>query len=492
MHDSKEKEVTGADEKQAISRRDYTDYEDQSNPPTAGEEAAIIRKLDYRLLPFVFVLYSLSVLDRSNIGNAKLAGLEKDVNLSGNRYNWLGTLFYIAYILFQWTTFGWKQFPAHIWGAFVVFFWGFIATVQAGVTGWGGLMTCRFFLGIAESMYGPGIPLYLSYFYPRDKIGFRHGVFISGAAMANAYGSALAYGITQINGTLAPWRILFLIEGLPTCALAVFAWFFLPDSIAKARFLTEREKTIATRFVARHQKVEEGKAKTGLRPQEVLQAFKDPKSYIPALMYFSVNVSFASLPLFLPTIISDIGVFSEIQSQGLSAPPYLLAFIFIILCSFLSDYFRTRSVFITIAAIVAGVGFIMLGAGTSAATRYAGTFLATQIFVCVSLLLSWTANLSASESRRAGGYVILSTIGQCGPLLGTNVFPSSEKPYYRKGMWISCAFSFLVAVLSVTLSLIIKWEEKRGKRAGGEVGEGSEVDVMDTGSGDDEKMRIAA
>jgi len=64
-------------------------------------------------------------------------------------------------------------------------------------------------------MFGPGVPLYLSFFYPREKVGFRQGVFVSGAALANAYGSALAYGITQIKGTLAPWKILFLIEGLP-------------------------------------------------------------------------------------------------------------------------------------------------------------------------------------------------------------------------------------------------------------------------------------
>lgn len=65
-------------------------------PPSAAEESAVIRKLDWHLLPLVFVLYSLSVLDRSNLGNAKLAGMTKDINLTGNRYNWLGTLFYIA------------------------------------------------------------------------------------------------------------------------------------------------------------------------------------------------------------------------------------------------------------------------------------------------------------------------------------------------------------------------------------------------------------
>lgn len=146
-------------------------------------------------------------------------------------------------------------------------------------------MTCRVFLGIAEAAYGPGVPLYLTYFYPREKVGFRHGVFIAGAAMANAYGGALAYGITQITGTIAPWQILFLIEGLPTCAFAFFAWYFLPDGIRQATFLSDREKQVALHFVARNQRIDVGEEQ-GLRFKEVFEAFKDPKSFIPGFCYF--------------------------------------------------------------------------------------------------------------------------------------------------------------------------------------------------------------
>ena len=174
--------------------------------PTPEEERRVIRKLDSRLMPIVFFLYMLAVLDRSNLGNAKLAGLEDSINLAGFRYNWLGTLFYISYIVSQWLLIGWKQFPPHIWCASVVLFWGFVASIQASISNWSGLMACRWFLGMAEAAYGPGVPLYLTYFYPREKVGFRHGIFIAGAAMANAYGGALAYGITKINGSLQPWQ----------------------------------------------------------------------------------------------------------------------------------------------------------------------------------------------------------------------------------------------------------------------------------------------
>lgn len=279
--------------------------------PTAEEEAQIIRKLDWRLLPLVFILYSLAVLDRSNLGNARLAGMEDTIDLTGNRYSLLGTIFYITYILSQWTILGWKQFKPHNWCSFTVLFWGFVATVQAAAFNWGGLMACRAFLGVAEAMFGPGVPLYLSYFYPREKVGFRHGVFISGAAIANAYGGVLAYGISQIRGSIAPWQILFLIEGLPTIVFAGITWWFLPDSLSTAPFLSEREKQVALYMVSKDQKVDV--KDSGVKWREILDALLDVKSWAVALMYFGCNVSFASLPLFLPTIISEMGEWESVE-----------------------------------------------------------------------------------------------------------------------------------------------------------------------------------
>ena len=142
-------------------------------------------------------------------------------------------------------------------------------------------------------MFGPGVPLYLSFFYPRERVGFRHGVFLSGAAMANAYGGALAYGISQIRGSVAPWRILFIIEGVPTCLFAIPVWFLIPDSITKAKFLTEREKEIALHMTARNQRVDVEKQE-GVRVKEMWEGIRDPKSWIPALCYFGWLVYVAS------------------------------------------------------------------------------------------------------------------------------------------------------------------------------------------------------
>ena len=176
---------------------------------------------------------------------------------------------------------------------------------------------------------------------------------------------------------------------------------------------------------------------------------------------------FASLPLFVPTIISEMGAFSTIQSNGLSAPPYVLCFIVIVGLSFISDRTGYRGPYVAGAALIAAVGYIILATTDGVAPRYFGLFLATLIFASVALTLSWVGNSHATDSKRAGAYAILATGGQCGPILGTRIFPKSEKPYYRKGMWISCGACLLVVVCScIQMALLHRANKKRDKKYG--------------------------
>ena len=171
--------------------------------------------------------------------------MEDDLELTGNRYEWLLTIFYISYILFEPQVIMWKIVPAHLWAALIVFAWGFLATIQAAVHNWQGEMAIRFLLGATEAGFGPGVPYLLSFFYLRHEVGLRIGIFLSAAPLANSFAGALAYGITSGHSKLANWRLLFLVEGLPSILFATVAFFFLPDSPDKARFLNEEERTIA-------------------------------------------------------------------------------------------------------------------------------------------------------------------------------------------------------------------------------------------------------
>ena len=198
-----------------------------------------MRKFDQRLVSLVGVLFLLAFLDRSNIGNALVADMEEDRELAGNQYSWLLTIFYISYILFEPLILCWKVVPPHIWCTTVVLGWGLVATLQAATYNWSGMMACRFFLGAAEAGYAPGISYLLSFFFLRHEIGFRIGLFYSAAPLANTFAGALACGITSGYPKIASWRLLFLVEGVPTLLMAPVAFFFLPDTPDQARYLTE-------------------------------------------------------------------------------------------------------------------------------------------------------------------------------------------------------------------------------------------------------------
>ncbi|KAF5872191.1 putative major facilitator superfamily transporter protein [Botrytis fragariae] len=291
---------------------------------TPDEERIVVRKFDRKLVVFVALLYMLSFLDRSNIGNAKIAGLERDLHLDSNKYEWVITAFYIAYICFEWMSILWKIIPAHIYVTVIVLSWGIIASLQSIATSFAGLLVLRTLLGIGEAGF-TGIPFYLSFFFKREELAFRTGIFLSAAPLATSFASSLAWGIVKLGerSPIAPWRLLFLVEGFPSVLVALFAWHHIPDSPNTASYLTTREKKIA-RLRLRHEVTSSPNSKTkpssGLKIKEVLLTFRDPKVYLTALMFFFSNMAFSSMPIFLPTILTHMG-HSPSTSQALSAPP---------------------------------------------------------------------------------------------------------------------------------------------------------------------------
>jgi MFS family permease len=173
--------------------------------------------------------------------------MDIDLNISSSDYQWFLTIFYIAYIVFEWFALMWKVIPPHMWAAFCVTGWGIVATCQAATTSFSGMMSARFFLGFFEAGFGPGVPYLLSFFYLRHEIGLRIGVFLSAAPLATCFAGALAYGITSGDDShrIKNWRVLFLAEGLPCILAGISTYFILPDSTEKASFLNEEERTVA-------------------------------------------------------------------------------------------------------------------------------------------------------------------------------------------------------------------------------------------------------
>jgi hypothetical protein len=340
-------------------------------------------------------------------------------------------------------------------------------------------------LGVGEAAFGPGVPFYLSFFFRRHELAFRTGLFISASPLSASFAGALAYFITKVgeHGPLSPWRLLFLLEGFPSVLVAIWAWDFVPDGPGVAKWLSPRQREVAVLRLRQekdgededqHSEKHHGQQRKGrVNFREVLQTLKDPKCYLTACMFFSCNVAFSSMPVFLPTIIRDMG-HESIAAQGLSAPPYLFAFLVVVSTAYYSDRMQTRSTFIMLHSLLATLGYgtvAICGYIKSSSTiiPYIALYPAVAgFFSAITIIITWTLNNQQTDSQKGTGMAILNVIGQMGPLVGTSIFPEGDGPWYVKGMSICAGFMFLVGVLAAVLRwVLIRENRKVGRDARG-------------------------
>lgn len=192
-----------------------------------------------------------------------------------------------------------RVIPAHIYISLCVMSWGLVASLQSLAGSLGFLLLLRALLGISEAAFGPGVPFYLSFFFRRDELAFRTGLFVSAAPLASSFASSLAWLITKLSveGPIAPWRLLFLFEGFPSVIIAIFAWIWIPDSPGSANFLTSRQRLIAVARLqddsdekrgsrGRGYKEKESTARnTGVFLREVASILSEPKCFLTAVSW---------------------------------------------------------------------------------------------------------------------------------------------------------------------------------------------------------------
>ena len=198
-------------------------------------------------------------------------------------------------------------------------------------------------------------PYYLSLFYQRRELAFRTSLLLGMSPLANCFAGALAYGITQIRGSLEPWRLLFIIEGAPTVLFGLVVYFFLPDSPGTASCLTEHEQTLAVERMQTRDRTEKSK----VHWKQFLAGAIDYRNFVHTFIHFMCNYSFAALSNFLPTIVQNMG-YSSVNAQGLTAPIYLVSFLCCVCAALISDRYGARGLVIMISASVGTLGYLLL------------------------------------------------------------------------------------------------------------------------------------
>ncbi|KAF2806909.1 MFS transporter [Mytilinidion resinicola] len=460
---SEKAELEGTTPRPGVSDASDSDGIEGLHSSTVNE-TALLRKLDARLLPAVSVLYLLSFLDRSNVGNARLEGLTTDLDMTGNQYLTGLTLYFIGYVLFEVPcNIVLKRTTPRFWLPTLTLVWGIVATLMGVTQNLSGFFAVRFFLGVAESGLFPGVVFYLSMWYKRKERQYRISLFFSAASLAGAFGGILAYGISKMGGVggYKGWRWIFILEGLLTIVVSASAYFFITNYPSTTKWLSDDErKFIHSRLKADSDATED----ETFRWAEVWLAVKDVKVWLYGLAFHTLSLPLYTLSLFLPTIIKGMG-YTAANSQLLTIPPYALATILTIAWAVLSERSGRRAPWIIASSIIAIIGYIILITNDSPTKRpgvsYTGVFFAAAgIYPSVALSLSWPANNVSGQTKRATANAMQISIGNLGAVLGTQLYRPNTAPRYLLGHSFALGYLCLNIVVVGTLWIVLNKENK--------------------------------
>ncbi|KAK7048382.1 MFS general substrate transporter [Favolaschia claudopus] len=447
---------TSHDEKHASESQEVLDSFDSL------QDKQLLRKLDLRLLPILTLLYLLSFLDRTNIGNAKIIGLTTDLHVAPPQYNTALALYFVAYVIFEVpANIILKRFDPQLWLPTLTLVWGIVSICQGLVRNQAGLFGIRFLLGATEAGLFPGVIYVFSVYYRRHERSWRVAIFFGGAALAGAFGGILAFGIGKMDGVggRKGWEWIFILEGVLTVAVSLLAYFIVPTWSHRATFLTDSERA---RLLARLKFDSDAAVEEKFEWSYVLQAVQDHLVWAYALLFHGYAFVLYSLSLFLPTIIAGLG-FSSWQAQLLTIPPNALASLSIWFTVWLSSRFNLRAPFIIGAAFVAILGYIILLAGPTPGAQYVGVhFAAAGVYTGNALLLSWPGENVSGQTKRAIAVAMQITIGDLGAIAGVLIYrPEFSAHRFRKPHIIAIGYiSFAVAV-TIYLWVSMSRENKR-------------------------------
>ncbi|MBW0469747.1 hypothetical protein O181_009462 [Austropuccinia psidii MF-1] len=496
---------------------------DPQHPNHQVTRQELLKKLDWNVLPALSLLWLACFIDRTNIGNAKVGGMNTSLGLHGNQFNIGLAVFYITYIFSELpSNYILKRLGGKLWLPFLVASWGIITIMSGFMTNFASLIIIRLLLGLFEGGLLPGMVVYLSTMYKRHELQLRVGIFFAFASLSGAFGGLLAYAIEQMDGVSGKkgWQWLFYLEGIATVFIAIFAWCCLPQNLETASFLTPSQRDFAVnrlKFSSTSSKpnvrfspmvqsdssnqdfvnpisvvyesqdensngkiekaetlVENSKMNSenvsiseNFEMIEVIRGFKEPQVWISGLGYMALCVGLYSYSLFLPSIISGMG-YRGSQAQLFSSFPYLPASVLVVVIAFLADKWQVRGPIVICLLPLTIVGYVLAITAETNKVRYIAVFfMSAGIYPSIPSILCILPNNVSGLTKRSVTTALQLMIANCAGFIGTFIYTSEQAPTYRRGHSIALGFTCLAWIMIGLNSIYCLFENharSRGKR----------------------------
>ncbi|CEH16794.1 Permease of the major facilitator superfamily [Ceraceosorus bombacis] len=429
------------------------------------DERKLMRKVDLHLIPFLSLLYLFSFLDRSAIGNAKLYGLEDDLQMQDTDFSIAAAIFFIPYALFEVpSNILLKAFRPSIWFPIITMLVGCAMLSQGVVSSYGGLLAARFCLGVVEAGLFPGVNLLLSGWYKRSEFGLRAALFFSAATISGAFGGLLSAAIHNMDGIggYAGWRWIFIIIGLATFVIGVLSFWLVHDFPETARFITEGERrVIIKRLQCDQQLSASGERFTWA---SVGKGFVDIKTWVGALAYMGCDGPLYAFSTFTPTIIRELG-YQATRANLLSVPIYVIGCLVTILVGFVADRRGNRAM---LNVLILGIGiaaYIVLAASRLTGLSYAFIYLAAiGIYPAIPNTISLTISSVEGSFKRSVVSAVVISWGNLNGAATTNVYRAQDQPWYPLGHGLIVMYIVIGMLSNLTYVYLVKRENAARER----------------------------
>jgi ACS family tartrate transporter-like MFS transporter len=377
-------------------------------------EQVTIRKVAWRVLPFLFLMFIWCLIDRVNLAFAALT-MNTDLGFTTTMYSVGVSIFFLGYCAFEVpSNLLLERFGARIWLSRIMITWGLVSSAMAFITGIYGFCTLRVLLGIAEAGFFPGVMVYLTYWFPRAYRARVISAFLLSVPLTGAFGAPLATSLMQLEGWgLRSWQWLFLLEGIPSVLIGILALWYLTDQPGKAHWLLPEQREWLERAIASER--DELEATHGTF--SAWRAMIEPRVLVLCLVYIGSGTISYGVAYFLPQIIKGIGI-SVFATGFVTAIPAIVGVAGMLTAGWVCDRSTDKrllcgSVMLIAAVGVAGIGWV----GSSWWVLLPAALMA--FFMEASRPTFWSLpSMFLSRSGAAAGIALINSVGNLGGVIG--------------------------------------------------------------------------
>ncbi|KAJ6615084.1 MFS general substrate transporter [Mycena sp. CBHHK59/15] len=444
-HDAVEVSVNEVDTGAWLVFGDHADLD-------STEALRVRRKIDHHILPLMFILYWIQYMDKATLGSSAILGIREATHLTTNQYNWLGTIFYLSYLAFEFPqNLALQRFPVAKWMSLNIFVWGVALCFHAACKNFAGLLVVRLILGMCEGCITAGFLIVSAMFYTRKEQTLRVGYWFLMNGTAQIIAGFISFGTLHIKTTqFEPWQWLMILTGILTFMTSAAFWFLFPDSPTTAWFLTPEERAIAVLRIKENQTGVENKH---FKREQMIEALTDPKTWLFALFSALTNVP-NSLSNQRQIIVASFG-FTNLQTTLLSCVDGVVEIVTIWTGVKIAARTGQRAYVAFVWKIPNIVGAVLVN--TLPWSNKIGllfslwvTGVGTTAFV---ISLSWLSSVTAGHTKRITTNAIILSAYCVGNAVGPFMWQQKYKPRNRVP-WIIIGVCF---VSCMALLLIIRY-----------------------------------